>query len=499
MRSRPRRADRRGRGWPDARSGPRPRRLARRLVLAAGAAGVVGGRGARRRRHAGRAGGAGAPADPGDHAVDARRGRGHRRAVGGVAGRGPGGAQLRRHGRHRRRRRARRPGGAAGVPRRCGAGARRRVVDAQPAGGAGAAQGADRPAGDAAAPARVGVRPRRRGRGLGGAPADAAARRRLRRPAGLRRRAVGGPAAGVRRLHDAAAADDRPLPGAGPAAAGLGDRRAGHRSRPDDQRAGGARRRAAGGRGRLIGRCTLAPVPPVPMPDDWQRALVVAAHPDDIEYGAAAAVAVWTAAGKEVRYLLATRGEAGIAGMPPSEAGPLREGEERRSAAKVGVREVEFLDHRDGVLSHGPELRRDLAGAIRRHRPELVVTMYGGDTWTPPGVSQVALNSADHRALTRSVLDAVADAGNEWIFPDLVEEPWRGVQYIAVQAVGGEAPHLVDVSSGVEAAVASLTEHRRYLEVLSDVPVEEQARQQIDMATLTDDGARRVGFTLYWG
>jgi LmbE family N-acetylglucosaminyl deacetylase len=74
------------------------------------------------------------------------------------------------------------------------------------------------------------------------------------------------------------------------------------------------------------------------MPDDWQRALVVAAHPDDIEYGAAAAVAVWTAAGKEVHYLLATRGEAGIAGMAPAEAGPLREEEERRSAPVVGWR-----------------------------------------------------------------------------------------------------------------------------------------------------------------
>ena len=124
------------------------------------------------------------------------------------------------------------------------------------------------------------------------------------------------------------------------------------------------------------------------MPGDWQRALVVAAHPDDIEYGLAAAVAVWTAAGKEVHYLLATRGEAGIAGMPPAEAGPLREAEERASAAVVGVSEVEFLDQRDGVLVAGPELRRDLAGGIRRHRPELVVTTYGGDTWTPPGVTR---------------------------------------------------------------------------------------------------------------
>jgi LmbE family N-acetylglucosaminyl deacetylase len=235
------------------------------------------------------------------------------------------------------------------------------------------------------------------------------------------------------------------------------------------------------------------------MPDDWQRALVVAAHPDDIEYGVAAAVAVWTAAGKEVHYLLATRGEAGIAGLSPAEAGPLREEEERRSAAVVGVSEVEFLGHRDGVLEAGLKLRRDLAAALRRHRPDLVVTMYGGDTWTSPGVTPGALNSPDHRALTRSVLDAVADAGNEWIFPDLTETPWSGVQYIAVSDFGAEAPHVVDVTAGVEPAVASLTEHRRYLEALSDDPVEEQARRQVDMATLTEDGGRRVGFRLYWG
>jgi LmbE family N-acetylglucosaminyl deacetylase len=240
-------------------------------------------------------------------------------------------------------------------------------------------------------------------------------------------------------------------------------------------------------------------MPPAPMPDDWQRALVVAAHPDDIEYGVAAAVAVWTAAGKEVHYLLATRGEAGIAGLSPAEAGPLREAEERRSAAVVGVSEVEFLDHRDGVLEAGVELRRDLAAALRRHRPDLVVTMHGGDTWTPPEVTPGALNSSDHRALTRSVLDAVADAANEWIFPDLAETPWSGVEYIAVSTVGAEPPHVVDVSAGVEQAVASLTEHRRYLEALSDDPVEEQARRHVDLATLTEDGRRQVGFRLYWG
>ncbi len=239
-------------------------------------------------------------------------------------------------------------------------------------------------------------------------------------------------------------------------------------------------------------------MPVSPMPDDWQRALVVAAHPDDIEYGIAAAVAAWTAAGKEVHYLLATRGEAGMAGVAPELAGPLREEEERRSAAVVGVTEVEFLDHRDGVIVGGPELRRDLAAAIRRHQPQLVVTGYFGPTWTPPGVSPAYLNSADHQALGQSVLDAVADAGNEWIFPDLAEPRWSGVQYIAVQDMN-DPPHEVDVTDQVDKAVASLAEHHRYLELLSDVPVEEQAKQVIDMSTMTEDGRRRVGFRLYWG
>jgi len=246
------------------------------------------------------------------------------------------------------------------------------------------------------------------------------------------------------------------------------------------------------------GRGTLRPMPSKPMPDDWQRALVIAAHPDDIEYGLAAAVATWTAAGKEVHYLLATRGEAGMAGVPPEEAGPLREEEERRSAAVVGVSEVEFLDHRDGVLEAGPALRRDLAAAIRRHKPELVVTGYFGATWTPPGVSPAYVNSADHRALGQSVLDAVADAGNEWIFPELTEPRWSGVQYIAVGEMS-DPPHEVDVSETIGKAVESLSEHRRYLELLSDDPVDMQARQIVDMATLKDDEGRRVGFRLFWG
>ena len=115
---------------------------------------------------------------------------------------------------------------------------------------------------------------------------------------------------------------------------------------------------------------------PLPFYDDadLSRVLCVVAHPDDLEYGASAAVARWTGAGKTVTYFLLTRGEAGIDTMSPSEAGPAREAEERASAAVVGVTEVDFGNHRDGNVEYSLDLRRDIAREIRRRKPELVIT-----------------------------------------------------------------------------------------------------------------------------
>ncbi|MEU0873664.1 PIG-L deacetylase family protein [Nocardia brasiliensis] len=229
------------------------------------------------------------------------------------------------------------------------------------------------------------------------------------------------------------------------------------------------------------------------VPEDWQRGLVIVAHPDDIEYGAAAAVARWTGQGKDIRYVLVTSGEAGIAGLPPAQSGPLREGEEIASAAAVGVQQVEFLGYPDGRVEETLQLRRDLAAAIRRHRPELVVLFNFGDTWAP-GFA----NSADHRAVGRAALDAIADAGNEWIFPDLTEPPWSA-RWGAV--AGPKATHAVDVTAHVEQAKASLSEHRRYLEVLSAEPVEDQVRAIVERATGPIDGfpaPHAVGFELYY-
>ncbi|RDI64832.1 PIG-L deacetylase family protein [Nocardia pseudobrasiliensis] len=230
------------------------------------------------------------------------------------------------------------------------------------------------------------------------------------------------------------------------------------------------------------------------LPEDWQRGLVIVAHPDDIEYGAAAAVARWTKQGKDIRYALVTSGEAGIAGLPPAQAGPLREAEEIAAAEAVGVREVEFLGHPDGRVQEGLALRRDLARVIRRHRPDLVVLFNFADTWAP-GYA----NSADHRAVGRAGLDAISDAGNEWIFEDLADLPIWSPRWAAV--MGPSATHAVDVTETIDAAVESLVAHARYLAALSDEPVEAQARAIVDRATAPRDGfpaERAVGFELYY-
>ncbi|WP_214364676.1 PIG-L deacetylase family protein [Pseudonocardia sp. H11422] len=198
----------------------------------------------------------------------------------------------------------------------------------------------------------------------------------------------------------------------------------------------------------------------IPMPTDWERALVVVAHPDDLEYGGAGAVARWTGEGRTVAYLLATRGEAGIDTIPPAECGPLREAEQRAAAAEVGVSDVEFLDHPDGVVEYGLPLRRDIAVAIRRHRPELVITSNHRETWPGGG-----LNMADHRNVGLAALDAVRDAANRWVFPDQGGEPWDGVRWVAV-AASPLAGHAVDIGARFDQAVASLRAHAAYLEAL---------------------------------
>jgi LmbE family N-acetylglucosaminyl deacetylase len=210
----------------------------------------------------------------------------------------------------------------------------------------------------------------------------------------------------------------------------------------------------------------------------------VAAHPDDLEYGTGVAVARWTSAGRDVRYLLVTRGEAGIDGLHPDECGPLREREEVEGAGRVGVARVDFLDHVDGAVFYSLDLRRDLARAIRLHRPDLVVTGHFGLVWGPgPGGPS---NQADHRAVGLATLDAARDAGNRWMFPELLDEglePHK-VRWVAVS--GSPTPsHAQVVADGdLDRGVASLEAHAAYLAGLVEPP---------DPRAFLTEGAAAVG------
>ncbi len=203
--------------------------------------------------------------------------------------------------------------------------------------------------------------------------------------------------------------------------------------------------------------------PMTAMPEDWQTALAIVAHPDDMEYGAAGAVAKWTAQGKRVVYVMASRGEAGINDMHPSEVGPLRSQEEIDAAGVVGVDVVEFLEHADGVIEYGLPLRRDISRCIRRYRPDVLLTL-SHHLQFPSG----HLNQADHRSVGVAVFDAARDAANRWVFQELLDEglePWNGVRFVATFGPS-EPTHAIDVTGYWEQGLDSLREHRAYLEYL---------------------------------
>ncbi len=217
-------------------------------------------------------------------------------------------------------------------------------------------------------------------------------------------------------------------------------------------------------------------------PNYWQTALVLVAHPDDPEYGMSAAVNRWTSEGKRVVYGLATSGEAGIQGMTPQECGPLREDEQRASAARVGVNEVEFWGFPDSELFNTPQLRAKITEAINRIAPDVVLSLFGGPEWAPGFPNQ-----RDHMEFSAAVRDAYAalpEPGPHWLFES-----------------GPLATHAVAVSrADIDAAVKALAEHRVYLEVLDpDTPVGEQAFDQVQRTTpVRDDfgGRRAVVFEL---
>jgi LmbE family N-acetylglucosaminyl deacetylase len=200
--------------------------------------------------------------------------------------------------------------------------------------------------------------------------------------------------------------------------------------------------------------------PPSATPiDDVQRVLCIFAHPDDVDFGAAGTVAGWVDAGIEVSYLIVTRGDAGGFDTTPRADMPLlRETEQRAAAAAVGVKQVEFLDgYGDGRITPSLELRAELTAAIRRHRPDRILTSSPLRRW-----DRIAGPShPDHLAVGEATTCAVyPDARNEFALPELAAAglaPWT-VREIWYQA-GPDPDHAVDVTDTFDRKTAALRAH----------------------------------------
>ncbi|MBK5217730.1 MAG: PIG-L family deacetylase [Propionibacteriales bacterium] len=200
-----------------------------------------------------------------------------------------------------------------------------------------------------------------------------------------------------------------------------------------------------------------------PVDENWSVALAVVAHPDDLEFGAAAAIARWTAQGKTVIYCMVTSGEAGIDGMEPEQCREVRIAEQIASAKIVGVETVEFLGLPDGILEYGVGMRRAIAAVVRKHKPEIVLTNNFRETWGGRN-----LNQADHIAVGLATVDAVRDAGNRWVFSEQLADglqPWGGVREVWANG-SPQATHGVDTTDTFDLGVESLRAHGAYIEGL---------------------------------
>ncbi len=190
------------------------------------------------------------------------------------------------------------------------------------------------------------------------------------------------------------------------------------------------------------------------------RILVIAAHPDDVDFAAAGTVAGWTDAGVDVTYCIVTNGDAGgfDEDFPRAEMPALRRAEQLAAAKCVGVQDVRFLGYPDGRVEATLDLRRDLARVIRQVRPDRVVCPSPERNY-----SRMPASHPDHRAVGSAALDAVyPDARNPFAFPSLREEEGLAAWTVReVWIVAGQAgDHFVDITANFSRKLAALRAHQ---------------------------------------
>ncbi len=200
-----------------------------------------------------------------------------------------------------------------------------------------------------------------------------------------------------------------------------------------------------------------------------ERALVVVAHPDDVDFGAAGTVATWADEGIDVTYCLCTNGDAGgfDRDVPREAIAGIRQAEQRAAAAAVGAKDVVFLSYTDGQLMPSFELRRDITRVIRTVRPDRVLMQSPEISW-----ERLPASHPDHRAAGEATLAAVyPDARNPFTHVSLLEdeglEAWT-VHDLWVMGVP-EPNHWVDITDVFDRKLAALRAHESQTAHMDDL------------------------------
>ncbi len=194
------------------------------------------------------------------------------------------------------------------------------------------------------------------------------------------------------------------------------------------------------------------------------RVLVVCAHPDDAEFGAAGTVAAWTKAGREVYYAIITRGDKGSGDpeMTSDKLAQIREREQREAAAVLGVKEVVFLGFKDGELVPDLTLRGAITRAIRQFRPHILISQDP----TALFYNNRFINHPDHRAAGQAAVDAVYPTARDHLqFPEQLAEGLQPHKVLEVFLIQSEQPDiLVDISDTIDTKIAALQKHASQFE-----------------------------------
>ena len=195
-----------------------------------------------------------------------------------------------------------------------------------------------------------------------------------------------------------------------------------------------------------------------------ERALVVTAHPDDVDFGAGGTIRQWTDAGVIVTYCVITDGDAGgfDPAIPRDQIPAIRRSEQRAAGAVLGVDEVRFLGYRDGELTVSHELRRDISRVIRQVRPQRMLIQSPDRNW-----ERIAASHPDHLAAGEAAIQAIyPDARNPFAHTSLLQdeglEAWT-VPETWVMATANPN-HFVEISDVFDAKLVAICSHASQIE-----------------------------------